>query len=118
LCGCGRSALERSKGPDGFRERGERPFTGEDRDVLQLLQLEAPRLFPACGKRLPPRARATLDLLLVGLQDKEIASSLDLSVHTVREYVKMIYRVYGVHSRSVLIASLRRGAPRQVSGGG
>ncbi|WP_146652483.1 LuxR C-terminal-related transcriptional regulator [Labilithrix luteola] len=42
------------------------------------------------GVSLSPRIEATLEHLLTGASDKEIAVRLDLSPHTVRQYVKTI----------------------------
>jgi DNA-binding CsgD family transcriptional regulator len=53
---------------------------------------------------LPPRQSQTLDLLLAGLGDKEIADRLGISPHTVNHYTKAIYRRFGVRSRATLIA--------------
>ena len=50
------------------------------------------------------RQRETLRLLLKGDSAKAIASKLDLSVHTVNEYIKGVYRVKRVHSRAELMA--------------
>lgn len=54
------------------------------------------------------RERQTLELLLTGASEKEIAAQLGLSVHTVHQYVKAIYRRFDVTSRAQLMArSLR-----------
>ena len=45
-----------------------------------------------------------LRLLLEGLSEKEVASRLHISVHTVHSHAKNIYRVIGVHSRAELLA--------------
>ena len=46
----------------------------------------------------------TLDAMLEGLSEKETAARLDLSGHTVHQYVKALYRRYRVRSRSELLA--------------
>lgn len=53
---------------------------------------------------LSPRQRETLDHLLRGLPDKQIAAEMDLSVSTVRQYVRGIFRELSVKSRSELLA--------------
>jgi len=53
---------------------------------------------------LSPRLRETLELLLAGGSEKEIAVQLDLSPHTVHTYVTKLYRRYGVDSRAMLMA--------------
>jgi DNA-binding CsgD family transcriptional regulator len=58
---------------------------------------------------LPPRLRQTLDCLLEGDSEKEVALRLGLSRHTVHEYVTALYRRFGVSSRAGLLAlCLRR----------
>jgi len=44
-----------------------------------------------------------LKSLLKGFQEKEIASELGLSVNTVHNHTKAIYKAYGVHTRSELL---------------
>ncbi len=53
---------------------------------------------------LRPSHLATLRLLLDGLGEKEIARRLDLSQHTVHDYVGALYLHFGVASRSELLA--------------
>lgn len=54
--------------------------------------------------KLGPRLRQTLDRLLAGDAEKQIAHRLGLSRHTIHDYVKMIYRRFGVSSRAELLA--------------
>jgi DNA-binding CsgD family transcriptional regulator len=96
----------------GFmRAAGDRPFSEEDRELLHLAHVGVGRLFapPSPRAQLAPRARDTLDVLLTGAADKEIAAQLGISLHTVRQYVKAILRAYRVSSRAQLLASA---APR------
>jgi DNA-binding CsgD family transcriptional regulator len=88
---------------------GERPFTEEDNAVLRLVQLEAPRAFGEPPVPLAPRVRQTLELVLTGASDKEIADRLQVSPHTARQYLKVIRRAYGVRSRGELMARHARG---------
>lgn len=53
---------------------------------------------------LTPRQREVLDLLLEGLSEKEIATRLVLSRHTVHNHIRGIYRSMGVSSRYELFA--------------
>jgi DNA-binding CsgD family transcriptional regulator len=53
---------------------------------------------------LSPRQRQTLELLLSGNAEKEIATHLAISRHTVHVYVKSIYKIFGVCSRGELLA--------------
>jgi DNA-binding CsgD family transcriptional regulator len=54
--------------------------------------------------RLSPRERQTLDHLLAGASEKEVAFSIGLSRHTVHAYVKRLYRTLGVNSRGELLS--------------
>jgi DNA-binding CsgD family transcriptional regulator len=49
-----------------------------------------------------------LDLLLIGLSEKEIAAQLHLSQHTVHNHVRAIYRIVDVHTRAELLARFIR----------
>lgn len=53
---------------------------------------------------LPPRQDQTLQHLLEGDSEKQVAKKLGLSRHTVHVYVKALYRRYGVSSRAELLA--------------
>jgi DNA-binding NarL/FixJ family response regulator len=51
------------------------------------------------------RLRQVLARLECGLSEKQCAIELKLSHHTIHGYVKMIYKKFGVHSRSQLLAA-------------
>ena len=53
---------------------------------------------------LPRRQRQTLELLLQGDGEKQIAAKLKLSQHTVHIYVKSLHKRFAVSSRSELLA--------------
>jgi len=53
---------------------------------------------------LPPRMRQTLEGLLAGDSEKQVAAKLGLSRHTVHVYVKQLYKHYEVSSRAELLA--------------
>ena len=55
-------------------------------------------------RALSPRLRQTLERLLAGDSEKQIARHLGLSPHTVHVYVKALYRGFGVSSRGELLA--------------
>ena len=59
--------------------------------------------------KLPPRCRLVLNQLVHGRARKEIAGDLELSLHTVNDYIKQIFRHFGVHSQTQLVARLRNG---------
>jgi DNA-binding NarL/FixJ family response regulator len=53
---------------------------------------------------LPPRLAQTLELLLNGASEKQVAHQMKLSRHTIHGYVKSLYRLFGVSSRAELLA--------------
>lgn len=53
---------------------------------------------------LPPRLDQTLRGLLRGQSEKQIAAELNVSIHTVHEYVKDLHRRLGVTSRGELLS--------------
>ena len=61
------------------------------------------------GEGLAPRLRQTLQRLLAGDSEKQIAARLGVSPHTVHVYVKSLYRHYGACSRGELLARFVRG---------
>lgn len=63
-----------------------------------------PTLEPAAWRQLSKAQLPVLDLLLTGLKEREIASRLFLSPHTVHKHVMEIYRKMGVKSRAALSA--------------
>ncbi|MHA7629218.1 helix-turn-helix transcriptional regulator [Corallococcus sp. M7] len=97
-----------------YRGWNERPFDEADRELLHLFHAECEALLDlpepteetTSGVRLRPRERQTLELLLQGLGDKEIAARLGISRFTVNQYTKTLYRRFGVQSRTALIARL------------
>jgi DNA-binding NarL/FixJ family response regulator len=63
----------------------------------------------AAGIHLSRRVRQTLEGLLRGDQEKQIASAMGVSPHTVHVYVKQLYRRFDVSSRGELLARFVRG---------
>src|SRR5258706_6058610 len=61
--------------------------------------------------KLSPRKSQTLDALLRGLSEKQIAAKLGISRHTVHIYVKQLHVQFGVSSRGELLALWIGGAP-------
>jgi DNA-binding CsgD family transcriptional regulator len=57
--------------------------------------------------RLTDRQRQLVDLALMGLPDKTIASRLGISEHTVGNHFRVIYERLGISKRSQLIAALK-----------
>ena len=60
--------------------------------------------FPGQDTALSPRESETLEQLLGGGSEKEIADRMGLSAHTVHQYVKAVYRAFRVRSRAELMA--------------
>lgn len=58
---------------------------------------------------LSTREQDVLDKLLLGQNPARIGEALGISVHTVRNHMKSIYRRFGVHSREELSALFLRG---------
>jgi DNA-binding CsgD family transcriptional regulator len=92
------------------RAWGEAPFGDEERELLDVAHGECGWIFETPSTRAPldvhfsKRERETLDLLLTGMSEKEVAASLELSPHTVHDYVKVIFRKLRVASRAELMA--------------
>ncbi len=59
---------------------------------------------PSCISALSRRERQVFSFLLAGATEREAASMLNLSVHTLHEYTKSMYQALGVSSRAQLVA--------------
>jgi DNA-binding CsgD family transcriptional regulator len=106
-----RSAGGMMLGMNFSRAWGDRPFSEEDRAIADLFHAECTWLLGGepgrAGRphpRLAPRVRQTLDEMLCGASSKEIAGRLGLSLHTVRQYEKVLHRTFEVQSRGELLA--------------
>ena len=101
------------------REARDRDFSGRESRLVAYFHAELSRLIGGAlvsalepsSERLPPRLRQTLNCLLEGDSEKQVAARLGLSPHTVHEYVTALYRRFNVHSRVALIRHVltRRG---------
>jgi DNA-binding CsgD family transcriptional regulator len=60
------------------------------------------------GHRLSPRLRQTLVCVLQGDSEKQVAARLGLSLSTTHQYITALYRIFGVRSRSELLAHVLR----------
>jgi DNA-binding NarL/FixJ family response regulator len=98
----------------GDRVTGARPVAGKS---IPASPIASPPASPAdspiqgdapgetrLNRPLSRRLRQTLDLLLAGEGEKQIALKLTLSQHTVHDYVKAVYRLFGVNTRAELLA--------------
>lgn len=72
-----------------------------------MIEPVAPRELAAVIVRayaLSPRERQVAELVLRGMSTKEIGVALELSTHTVTDYLKALFEKVGVHSRGELAA--------------
>ena len=96
----------------GFCRRSGDPFTDRERSLLHCVFQNVPWLHGEAplqagaklGGLLSRREREVLELLLEGHARKEVAARLNLSTHTVADYLKVIYKKLGVTSRAALLA--------------
>ncbi len=93
------------------RSHGKEPYSLRELRLLDIVWTEVGWLHedslpPEDGhstSSLPPRHQTVLSLLIDGQSTKRVAFNLDLSPHTVRGYVKDIYKHFKVGSRSELM---------------
>lgn len=93
------------------RRWGREPFTAREARIVHIMASEVKWLHHAAvpgnkgegTQRLAPRLRPVLALLMDGQSRKRIALHLDLSVHTVGDYIKEIYRHFNVGGRIKLM---------------
>ena len=94
------------------RASADRPF---GRRELRLIRMAVAEVLPLHGTRLaaagapsatalPPRLRQVLVRLFDGDGEKQIASRLGISRHTVHEYIRRLHRLFDVSSRGELLA--------------
>ena len=94
------------------RALGERDFSSREQRLLNFFHAE---LGPLIGRalvsatepspvKLSPRLRQTLAYLLEGDGEKQVADRLGLSHDTTHQYVKELYRHFGIGSRAQLMA--------------
>lgn len=88
------------------------PFSPADHKLVRLFHVELGRLWKRDALKraqdpqiaLPPRLKETLDALVTGFSEKQIASKLKLSPHTIHNYVKALHQRFKVSSRGELLA--------------
>jgi DNA-binding CsgD family transcriptional regulator len=101
-----------------LRQRTDRNFSNRQQDAMAFLsaalaQSVGTRLETRRHERpsLSPRMRSTLDALLEGDSEKQVAARLGLRTSTVHGYVRDLYRRYGVRSRGELLARFVKRRP-------
>jgi len=125
--GFGESMYAKFTTPDGrhlklsfHRESHDSAFTKREAQLIQVfnenlaaLYVAPPRAASTADRQprddvriasLPSRLRPVLRRLLAGDAEKQAALKLGLSVHTVHEYTRALYRSFGVNSRGELLA--------------
>jgi DNA-binding CsgD family transcriptional regulator len=100
----------------GFHRRlGGPRFTPREEAIVDAVFQHVDWLHPAdvspAGRTaitLSPRERQVMLFLLEGNSRKEMAAKMGLSPHTLTDYLKEIYRKFGVRSRAELLAKFIR----------
>ena len=99
------------------RAVGERDFSSRELRLVRLFYAELGRLIgpvlvlasdPYSPTQLTARVRETLQCLLDGDSEKQVAARMALSRVTVHQYVTALYRHYQVASRAELLARVLR----------
>lgn len=90
-----------------MRSWGQEPFSIRDRFLVSLFHRELGQLWRKVDSgplaSLSPRLRQTLDLILCGYSEKEMAAALNVSIHTAHDFAKRLYRHFSVAGRGGLI---------------
>jgi Bacterial regulatory proteins, luxR family len=90
--------------PERFGPRDRALLDTLHRGVAWLYRFQEPVLNLDRSIGLAPHLRKTLQLLLTGQSERKVASEMSLSVHTVHDYVKELYRHFSVTRRAELMA--------------
>ncbi len=94
-----------------YRKSSEKPFNAREKQIAHIILTEVPWLHAAGwpedrGVKVPelaPRQRVLLNLLLDGLDRKNIAANMGISENTVSSYAKQVYRHFDVQSQPQLM---------------
>ena len=100
-----------------YRELGKPHFTEREAKIAHIILSEVPWLhfqaFPDKQSQeitnLYPRHRTVLNCLCEGWPRKKIADHLGLSTNTIHGYSKVVFKHFGVHSQSELVARFSKG---------
>lgn len=97
---------ERKRSGDGFSGLVQRVVEMPEDDAFvaflrgETRVSELPKWLP---QTLTPRETEVVELVVTGLRDAEISEHLHLSVHTVKGYLREVYRKLGIRSRVELV---------------
>ncbi len=107
-----------------MRRHGRARFSDREQGLAYALNAElgwfyesiaAPLERPgAAAAGLRPRLKRVLEHLLAGQSEKQVARTIGVTRDTVHEYVKQIYKHYGVGSRAELLARVLPASPPPV----
>ena len=94
-----------------YRHYGKPEFTARESRIAHIILNEVPWLHlqgwsddrGSSVPKLSRRLRMTLNLLISGQSQKQIARNMSVSIGTVQGYVKAIYRHFGLHSQAELM---------------
>lgn len=92
-------------------ERAKSVMTLLNATVAPLVGVELSARRQGGVRGLSPRLRQVLKCILAGESEKQVAETLQLTRHTVHQYVGMLYRHFEVASRSELLAYFVRRRP-------
>jgi DNA-binding CsgD family transcriptional regulator len=100
-----------------YRRHGRPRFSERESRIAHIVLTEVPWLHEQGwpedrGVQVPAlsrRERLTLNLLISGSSHKAIASQMGISSHTLRDYIKAVYRHFKVHSQAELMRRFFQG---------
>jgi DNA-binding CsgD family transcriptional regulator len=104
------------------RRYNREKFTARESRIAHIVLTEVPWLHEqgwpkdrgVCVPAFSNRQRVTLNLLTLGQNRKQIATGMNISMHTVQGYVKNIYRHFNVHSQAELMNRFYEGNGQDV----
>jgi DNA-binding CsgD family transcriptional regulator len=79
-------------------------FPGKSLQLNDRVTLFVAERFHDLG--LTPREKSIVSLVLQGCSNKEIAHHCSITIQTVKDHLKNVYRKSGTHTRTALIAQL------------
>ena len=105
-----------------YRRYGREEFSARESRIAHIVLTEIPWLHEQGWPedrgvdvpKLSRRQRLTLNLLILGQSQKQIASQMKLSTHTVQDYIKGVYRHFGVHSQAELMNRFFQGNGKDI----